>query len=131
VWLNDLSAYAGVQGRAERIRTRLQDLINQERHAGRLVAGYGAPAKATTLLNFCQLDSSSIEFIMDPAPSKFRRYIPGTDIQIVAPDSTMINPDATVLLLIWNYASAIMRQYETFMTGGGRWIIPFPAPTLL
>jgi SAM-dependent methyltransferase len=130
-WLNDLSAYAGVQGRVERIRTRLQDLVTQERYAGRIVAGYGAPAKATTLLNFCQLGSSSIEFIMDPAPSKIGRYIPGTDIQIVAPDSTMINPDATVLLLIWNYASAIMRQYETFMTGGGRWIIPFPAPTLL
>jgi SAM-dependent methyltransferase len=130
-WLDNRDAYQGMQGRAERIRTRLQDVLEQESGAGRQVVGYGAPAKATTLLNFCHIDSGSLGFVMDPAPSKIGKYVPGTDIQIIAPDHTMNNPKATVLLLAWNYASAIMRQYGSFSTGGGRWIIPFPAPMLL
>lgn len=130
-WLQSFGAYEGMQGRAERIRDRLWDLLEAESAAGRLVAGYGAPAKATTLLNFCHLDPVLLGFVMDPAPVKIGRYIPGTAIQIIAPDATMCDPNATVLMLAWNYASAITRQYEMFTVGGGRWIIPFPAPVLL
>jgi SAM-dependent methyltransferase len=130
-WLSSLAAYEGMQGRAERIRTRIWDLLEQEAKAGRLVAGYAAPAKATTLLSYCQIGSDDLKFIMDPAPIKVGRYVPGTNIQIIAPNETMNDPNATVLLFAWNYASAIMRQYGLFSPGGGRWILPFPAPVLL
>jgi SAM-dependent methyltransferase len=130
-WLSSFAAYRGMQGRAERLKTRLWDLLDQETGAGRLVAGYAAPAKATTLLNYCEIGANTLNFIMDPAEVKIGRYVPGTDIQIIAPDATMSDPNATVLLLAWNYASAITRQYGSFSPGGGRWILPFPAPVLL
>lgn len=130
-WLTQPAAYATMQGRAERIRSRLWGLLDDEDSAGRSLVGYAAPAKATTLLNFCHLDQYVIGRVLDPAPAKIGRFIPGTGIQIVAPDEAMSDPDTTVLLLAWNYASAIMRQYGGLSPKGGRWIIPLPAPTLL
>lgn len=128
MWLDSFGAYEGMQGRAERIRARLLDLIDVQPPG---VAAYGAPAKATTLLNYCHINADTIAFVMDPAREKLGRYIPGTGIQIVAPGETMDRGDATVVLLAWNYAAQIMRQYETFTRRGGQWIVPFPAPVLL
>jgi len=106
-WLNSFGAYDGMQGRAERIRIRLRDLV-----AGRgIVAVYGAPAKATTLLNFCGLTSNELEYCVDTTLAKQGRYIPGTGIQIVSPDhaARYCRPDA-FLLASWNYAAPIMRR---------------------
>jgi SAM-dependent methyltransferase len=120
-WLNNFSAYEGMQGRAERIRDRLCDMLNK--YPGK-VAGYGAPAKATTLLNFCWIGSAELEFVVDTTPAKQGRYIPGTGLQILAPEQA---PDIdTYLLLSWNYAMQIMRNNP-----GREWIVPFPAPVLL
>lgn len=118
-WLNDFSAYAGMQGRAERIRTRLWDLFD-----GRVVAAYGAPAKFTTMAAFCQLDTPTIGWCVDSTPAKQGRHIPGTGIPIVAPGEAP-NPSA-YLLAAWNYAATIMAGNP-----GNRWILAIPAPVVL
>lgn len=123
-WLNNFSAYEGMQGRAERVRARLWDLIASEQAAGRTVGGYGAPAKATTLLAFCGIDVDTIPFVVDTTAAKQGRHIPGTGIPIVAPDDAP--PVDTSLLLAWNYARQIMMRNPV-----RRWIVPFPAPVLL
>lgn len=123
-WLNSFGAYEGMQGRAERIAARLWDLLDAEKAKGRTVAGYGAPAKATTLLNYCGIDASTLTHCVDTTPAKQGRHIPGTGIPIVAPD---LAPHAdTHLLLAWNYTRQIMRNNP-----GKDWIIPIPGPVLL
>ena len=120
-WLNNFGAYEGMQGRAERIRGRLGDLLDAQPGP---VAGYGAPAKATTLLNFCGITAADLEFVVDTTPAKQGRYIPGTGIPIVSPEAA---PDTDAfLLLAWNYSRQIMRNNP-----GREWIVPFPAPVLL
>jgi len=130
-WLVRPGTYEGMQGRAERIRTRLWDLLDAEKSAGRTVAGYGAPAKATTLLNFCGIDRRALEFVVDTTAAKQGRYIPGTGLQIVAPDDPVVGKADTFLLLAWNYLPAIVRNNLDFTATGGRWIVPIPAPLLL
>ncbi len=117
-WLNDHSAYAGMQGRVERIRDRLRALINGQVGT---VAGYGAPAKATTLLNFCGLTANHIDWVVDTTVAKQGRYIPGTRIPILDPDHAP-KPDV-YLLLAHNYTRQIMANNP-----GMSWIIPVPAP---
>lgn len=124
-WLNNWGAYDGVQGRVERIRTRLVDLVTAQTMGGRRVAAYGAPAKATTLLNYCGLDSMHLDHCVDTTAAKQGRLIPGTGIPIVAPTDVQRRPD-TYLCLAWNYAGPIMRNNP-----GPRWILPIPAPVLL
>jgi hypothetical protein len=133
-WLRDWSAYAGMQGRAGLVRERLRDLVASERAQGRTVVGYGAPAKATTLLHHCGLTSSDdIEVIYDATPSKDRRFMPGTDIQIVhAPTLEMGDANrVTALMLPHNYAGGIIRREREFLDRGGRFIVPLPVPVLL
>jgi hypothetical protein len=123
-WLNSWAAYEGMQGRVERIRARLWDVLASELRAGRTLAGYGAPAKATTLLAFCGLDHTTIPYVVDTTAAKQGRHIPGTGIPIMAPEDA---PHADVFLLAsWNYARQIMRNNP-----GHRWIVPIPAPVVL
>lgn len=124
-WLISGCAYEGVQGRAERIRDRLCQIIEAERAAGRSVAMYGAPAKATTLLSFCGLNADNIAYCVDSTPAKQGRHIPGTAIPILAPHPDLPRPDM-YLLGAWNYAATIMANNPR-----GRWLLPIPAPVIL
>lgn len=132
-WLHHENAYHGFQGRAERIRERLLALVAEEDSYGRVVVGYGAPAKATTLLNFCGLGSTSIDYVIDTTAAKQDRFIPGTGLKIRRPkrlDSVGAG-ETTYLLLAWNYLSHILSKESDFIARGGRWIVPIPVPTIL
>jgi SAM-dependent methyltransferase len=123
------SAYTGVQFRAERIRQRLLDLLDVERRTYRTVAGYGMPAKATTLLNFCGIGHDLVSHIVDTTPAKIGRYVPGVKIPIVGPN--MRNEPSTYLVLVWNYLAGIMERERKFREAGGRFIVPIPTPVML
>lgn len=129
-WLQDWGPYAGFQGRAERIKTRLLDLLYTETTEGREVVGFGAPAKATTLLNFCGIDTSLLAYVTDSTLAKQGKFIPGTGLQILDP-TCPDEPADTFLMLAWNYAPQILRKNLSFTVNGGSWIIPIPAPVLL
>lgn len=126
-WLDSLGAYEGMQGRAERIRDRLVNLLMGAR-AGGVVAGYGAPAKATTLYAFCGIDQPLVRYITDTTEAKQGRYLPGTEIPIVARGDRM--PEVFVVNA-WNYLPRILRNEKTFRDLGGQFVVPFPAPVLL
>lgn len=130
-WLTDTNVYAGLQGRAERLRTRLLQLLENERDMGHVVVGYGAPAKATTLLNFCGVGDDLVTWALDTTQAKRDRFIPGTDIKIYSPGAIAREHVDTYLLLAWNYQREIMRNEQQFTIDGGRWIVPVPAPVLL
>jgi len=128
-WLTDWTAYGGFQGRVNRIRARLLELLRAESAAGRHVIGYGAPAKATTLLNYCGIGDDLLLYVTDTTPAKQDRYIPGTGLVIRAPTIEYVAVD-TFLVLAWNYLPPIMRNHTGFTARGGRWIAPIPVPTL-
>lgn len=130
-WLNDARSYVGVQGRAERIRTRLLDEIYAMTSRGEVLAGFGAPAKATTLLNFCGISREHLSHVVDSTEAKHGRYIPGTGLLIIPEtDDTATKNDIVdaYLLLAWNYARTIMRNHSDY---NGSWIVPIPAPVVL
>ena len=126
-WLQGRGAYAGFQGRVDRIRDRLVSLIGDKQ-----VLGYGAPAKATTLLNFCGLDRKNITYVFDTTEAKQGRYIPGTGIGIVEPNAAYFhNGEDMVLLLAWNYAPHIIRNHLDYTAAGWHWLVPIPSPIVL
>jgi SAM-dependent methyltransferase len=110
--------YSGIQGRAERIRERLVDLVRAQS-----AVVYGAPAKATTLLNWCGLTVNDLPWCVDTTRAKWGRHIPGTGIPIVGPSSMATD---TYLLTAHNYLSHILRAYPD-----KRWIVPLPAPVVI
>lgn len=129
-WLQTSGPYEGFQGRADRIRDRLLALLAPLLANDDRVAGYGAPAKATTLLNFCGLTGDDLEFVLDTTKAKQHKYIPGTGIPIIDPEDPHLDVN-TYLLLAWNYASEILHKSLDFVRGGGGFIVPIPAPMVL
>jgi SAM-dependent methyltransferase len=125
-WLEDPNCLAGMQGRADRIRHRLVRLLQELKKQGKVVAGYGAPAKSATLLNFCGIGPDLVQYIVDTTPAKQGRYTPGTNIPIINPESDSRAPDV-YLLLNWNYLHSIRRKESSFT---GEWLVPIPLPEL-
>ena len=112
--------------RASVIRTSLRDSLRELRRIGQKVAGYGAPAKASTLAAWCGLTTSDLMWIADKNPLKHGRFTPGSHIPIVPVDRVEADRPNVLLLLAWNFASEIMQELDSYRTQGGKFLIPVP-----
>jgi len=112
----------------KKIRDELLAILRNLKQRGKRIVGYGAPAKATILLNYCSIDSSILDFVIDTTPLKQEKCIPGVRLPIVAPEQfRKLNPDYA-LLLAWNYKDEILKKEADYLKGGGAFIVPFPEP---
>ena len=94
--------------------------------AGRSLAGYGAPAKGNTLLNYCGLGADVLPFTVDLNPVKQGTYLPGSRIPVLAPDHiNKVRPDILVVLP-WNLREEIVRQWAHVSDWGGRFAARSP-----
>jgi SAM-dependent methyltransferase len=107
-------------------RRTLLELLDRLKAEGRSVAGYGAPAKGNTLLNYCGIDTGRVAYTVDKSPLKVGLYTPGMHLPVL-PVSTLLErkPDY-VLILAWNFAEEIQRQQQAYREQGGRFIVPIP-----
>ena len=116
---------------AETVRRDLRALLDELNAAGASVAAYGAPAKATVLLNYCGLGARDVRYVVDRNEAKQGQVIPGADIPVVGPQRLIDDPPTHLLLLAWNLTNEIVREQEAFAAAGGRFIVPVPQPRLL
>lgn len=91
------------------------------------VVGYGASARSSTLLNFCNLGHDHLSHIIDRNPLKHGYYAPGSDIPIVSYEEGVSKLRAIndIVLLAWNFEQEIVRDLRS-LDYGGRFIIPLP-----
>lgn len=116
---------------AEEVRRELGRLIATLREKGQTLCGYGAAAKATTLLAWCGLDADELGYVADLNPLKQGLFIPGTDLEIVPPEEIRRRRPDVVVILAWNFAVEIMDQFKDYSEGGGKFIIPLPEPRIV
>lgn len=123
-------AYAVFQSAAVRAKDALVTFLQEARRSGRRVAGYGAPAKATTLLNYCGIGPDLLPYTVDRSPHKQGRLIPGVRIPIEAPEKILERKPDFVLVLPWNIKDEIFFQLEVIQEWGGQFVVPIPTLTL-
>ncbi len=112
-------------------KDRFEALIGGLEKSGARFVGYGAAAKANTLLNYCPDIARSLTRILDRSPHKHGRYTPGTHIR-VEPAECWESFDAThMVILAWNFHQEITRQMKGFEDRGGRFIVPIPTPRVV
>jgi 2-polyprenyl-3-methyl-5-hydroxy-6-metoxy-1,4-benzoquinol methylase len=105
---------------------QLNALLDQYVDAGLTGAGYGAPAKATTLMHQFGLDHRRINFIIDDSPWKQGLFSPGLGIPVVSADQGRTRKRDFMLVLAWNFAEPIMNNNRWFIEGGGKFVVPLP-----
>ena len=87
---------------------KIKKIISEDKK----IIAYGAPAKATTVLNYFGLDLNDIEFTIDDNPLKQERYIPGTGIQIKSVENFEYSKVDYILVLAWNFFEQIKKTNQ-------------------
>ena len=93
---------------------------------GKTIAGYGAPAKATTLMYHFGITRDVLSFIADDNPLKQGLFSPGLHIPVVDANHLYEHQPDYLVILAWNFADSIMQKHEKFLMMGGRFIVPLP-----
>ena len=121
-----LAAYGAFATAVAAVRTTTVAALRAWAAEGRLVLGYGAPARAVTLLNYYGLDPSILPLTADASPAKQGRCIPGVRIPIVAPVELRHRRPSDLLVLTWDIAPEVVRQIESAGPWGARYWVPIP-----
>lgn len=129
--LNLLSTYHEFAKRVEKNKFTLIKLLNKLKKINQTIAGYGAPAKGNTLLNYFGITTKYLDYIVDDSVYKQKLYTPGTRIPVVSPKELDLNPPDYILILAWNFSEAIIKKYTDLKNQGVKFIIPVPKPQII
>jgi SAM-dependent methyltransferase len=124
--VDDLSTYAAFAERVRAAKRGLLDFLIGAAREGKTVAGYGAPGKGNTLLNYCGVRTDLLAYTVDRNPYKQGTYTPGTRIPIYAPEHVFETEPDYLLLLPWNLRDEIAEQMAGIRAWGGRFVVPIP-----
>ncbi len=128
---HETRAYEAFAGKVRQVQTQLRDAVSRERALGRVVAGYGAPAKANTLINYCQWTADDIAYLVDDNPLKQGTVAPGSRIPVVDAGALATNPPDTIIVFAWNFADEIIARMKSRVPAAVQWVVPLPAPRVV
>ncbi len=129
--LLDAERYLSVKRHAEEIKKETRILINKLKAQGKTIAGYGAPVKGNTFVNYCELTKDDIKFIVDDTKEKQGLIYAGTEIPIVPADYLKSHKPDYLLILAWNFADEIIKKTQEYKDKGGKYIIAIPKPRII
>ncbi|TSC88531.1 MAG: C-methyltransferase [Microgenomates group bacterium Gr01-1014_7] len=128
--LGKLHTYQKFAKKIEQNKIDLNKLLKKLRSQGKNIIGYGAPAKGNTLLNYFNIGTQVLDYIVEDSQYKQGLFTPGMHIPVVSPkEISETNPDF-IFILAWNFAKPIMKKLEQFKSRGGRFIVPVPTPKI-
>lgn len=129
--LDTLAGYQNFTPKVDAIRTSLIAFLDAAKKDGKSVSGYGAAAKGNTLLNFCGINTDSIDFVVDRNPEKQNTLLPGSHIPVCAPEKIWEEKPDYVLILPWNLATEISTDMAAISEWGGKFVVPVPEVKVL
>ncbi|WP_454888190.1 methyltransferase domain-containing protein [Sphingobium herbicidovorans] len=124
--LNCAETYRRFAAEVERRKFDLLDFLITAKREGKTVLGYGAPAKGSTMLNYCGVGPELLGFTVDLSPHKQGRFLPGVNIPIRGPDELLAARPDYVLILPWNLRDEIAEQLEPAREWGAQFVIAIP-----
>jgi hypothetical protein len=129
--LSDFGRYQQFSLDVERSRQTLLNLLTDLRNSGKSIAGYGAPAKGNTLLNYCEISTEILPYTVDKSPLKVGKFTPGMHIPVLPVETLLERQPDYVLILAWNFADEIMAQQSQYARRGGKFILPLPVAQVI
>ncbi len=126
-----LGFYQAFGKKVQETKRNLLAFLIKAKMEGKLIAGYGAPAKGNTLLNYCGIGTDFIDYTVDRSPHKQGYFLPGTHIPIYHPDKIKETKPDYLFILPWNLKDEIMSQMAHIREWGGQFVIPIPEVKVL
>jgi len=123
---NGLERYSTFAEQVEETKRKLLEFLIRAKREGKSIAGYGAPGKGNTLLNYCGIRTDFLEYTVDRSSYKQGKFLPGTHIPIYSPEKIEETKPDYVLILPWNFKDEIMAQMSHIRKWGGQFVTPIP-----
>jgi hypothetical protein len=124
--LGSAETYQDMSNRITRLRNEFSALMSEAIQSNSRVAGFGAPAKATTLCYQLGIKARDFKYIIDDNPLKQGKYSPGLHIPIRPRDALRAESVDRLIVFAWNFADSIITSNKHFLDDGGKFIIPLP-----
>jgi SAM-dependent methyltransferase len=129
--MNSFAYYETFGDRVHLLLSKLAGLIEQTAAEGASIAGYGAAAKATVLLNALGPAAKHVQWVADRSTVKQGHLIPGVRIPVVPVERIDDECPSHLLVLAWNYFDEIVAQLDAYRSSGGKFIRPMPVPQVV
>jgi SAM-dependent methyltransferase len=124
--LQILATYRELAKRIDALGSDLRALLARLRKQGKSIAGFGAPAKATTLMYHFGIGPEVMDFIVDDSPLKQGMFTPGMHIPVLSAQAVEERKPDYLVILAWNFAAPIIAKNAGFRNKGGKFIVPVP-----
>ena len=129
--LHRLETYADFAGRVRATKRKLLSFLIDAKSCGKSLAGYGAPGKGNTLLNYCGIRTDFLDYTVDRNPYKQSKYLPGTHIPIFPPEKIAETKPDYVLILPWNLKDEITAQLAYIRDWEAKFVVPIPEVSVI
>lgn len=105
--------------------------MNTAKKEKKNIIGYGATAKAVTVLNYCNINKDLISNFTDTTPEKINNYMPGKNIKVLRYNKNILKNYDYVFLGAWNFKKEIIKKEKKFLKKGLKFITHIPYPRFL
>lgn len=124
--INETNSWKKYSQDVDSLGVDLRNKISDIRKSNQSIAGYGVPAKFSTLFHVFKLDQIDFEIIVDDNPIKQGHLAPGTTLEIFSPQSLRAQPADHILVFSWNYALEISQFIRANKLANKSIIVPLP-----
>ena len=107
------------------------EILKKIKKDNKKIIGYGATAKAVTVLNYCNIDHDLIKNFTDTTPEKINTFLPGKNIKILRYKKDILKKYDYAFLGAWNFKKEIFAKEKNFLKKGGRFITHLPLPKII
>lgn len=124
--VRSLERYQAFGEKVKATKRKVLAFLIDAKNRGKSIAGYGAPGKGNTLLNYCGIRTDFLDYTVDRNPYKQGKYTPGTRIPIYAPARIKETKPDYLFILPWNLKDEIMAKNAYIRDWGGKFVVPIP-----
>jgi len=129
--LHKLTIYKKFAINVIKSKKNLLKILEKIKKDKKKIIGYGATAKAVTILNYCNINHNLIRNFTDTTPEKINKFLPGKNIKILKYKKNILNKYDYAFLGAWNFKSEILNKEKKFVKRGFKFITHVPYPKIL
>ena len=128
--LSEIETYQAFAKKIYENKNKLIALLSKIKADGHNIVGISAPARSSTILNFCNINSENLDYIAEKSTLKFGKFTPGSHIKVVDDNQLVIDQPDFALLLSWHLSDSIVAKIrdDGFK---GKIILPLPEPKII
>lgn len=124
--LNKEITYKKFNIRVQKTKKDLLKTLDYLIKKDQIIVGYGASGRGTVVCNYCGLDSKYLKFVVDDAPAKQGKFMPGTHNPILSPAELLDNGVKYSVVFAWPFINEVNKRNADFKKKGGKFIVPLP-----